>query len=493
MDYGKFSELCEKHEIVPVYKEITADLLTPVLAYTRVREEGHYHFLLESVESIGALARYSFIGKDPYNIIYGYGKEVKLSENGEVKTFPVNIFDYLQEHIKDKTYPVIDDLPAFTGGYVGYIGYENISLVEDVIKFTGEDKMEVPDSIMALYRDLIVFDHYKHKIVIVSNVFVNEHSSVKDAYDSALAGIEKTKNQLLSNTGKIGDFNTEEIKTIPDNEKEEFYSVVEKAKNHIYEGDIFQIVLSKRFSTQYFGDLLNVYRALRMINPSPYMYLLDFEPEISIIGTSPEDLLSVKDDTAAILPIAGTRKRGRTSEEDTLLEKDLLNDPKEIAEHVMLVDLARNDLGRICDFNSIRLAEEMKIHRFSHVMHIVSRVEGKLQKDKDVIDAFKACFPAGTVSGAPKIKAIQLINEFEQLKRNVYAGAIGYIDFRGNMDMCIAIRTLYAKGNRIYWQAGAGIVADSKPEYELREIINKSKVLVNSLQYAGELDESFSN
>ncbi len=259
-----------------------------------------------------------------------------------------------------------------------------------------------------------------------------------------------------------------------DFDAKEFFEQVEAGKKNIVEGDIFQIVISKRFSTNFSGDLLNVYRALRIINPSPYMYLLEFENEFKIIGTSPEDLLKVQNGKAQLLPIAGTRRRGRTAQEDKELEENLMNDPKELAEHTMLVDLGRNDLGRICEYDTVVVTEKMKVQRYSHVMHIVSKVEGKLASDKDSIDALMSCFPAGTVTGAPKIRAIQLIDDYEKKSRNVYAGAVGYFDFSGNLDMCIAIRTLFAKDNTIYWQAGAGIVADSKPELEAKEVKNKS-------------------
>ena len=264
-------------------------------------------------------------------------------------------------------------------------------------------------------------------------------------------------------------------------------------KDNIVEGDVFQIVFSKRFSTEFTGDLLNVYRALRIINPSPYMYFIEYENDLTVIGTSPEDLLKVKNKRATILPIAGTRRRGKNQEEDLRIEKELYADPKEIAEHTMLVDLARNDLGRVCKYGSVEVSDSMTIHRFSHVMHIVSKVEGNLEDDKNCIDALKASFPAGTVSGAPKIRAIQLLNDYENLRRGIYAGAVGYIDFKGNLDMCIAIRTLFAKEKTIYWQAGGGLVADSKPELELKEVTNKSAVLVNALKYAEVIDESLGN
>ncbi|CAG0908411.1 unnamed protein product [Cyprideis torosa] len=271
-----------------------------------------------------------------------------------------------------------------------------------------------------------------------------------------------------------------------------FNSKIEKIKNNIYGGDVFQLVLSERFQSEFEGDLLNLYRALRIINPSPYMYIFEFDKDLSIIGTSPEDLLKVQKRRATILPIAGTRRRGKTEIEDNELEVNLLADEKEIAEHTMLIDLARNDLGRVCKHNSVEVTEMMNVHRFSHVMHIVSRVEGELEDNLNCIDALKASFPAGTVSGAPKIRAIQLINEYEEVGRGPYAGSVGYIDFKGNLDMCIAIRTLFADRKNIYWQAGAGIVADSKAKLELKEIKNKSAVLESALKFAGVIDENFS-
>jgi len=272
-----------------------------------------------------------------------------------------------------------------------------------------------------------------------------------------------------------------------------FYHHVEQAKQNIVDGDIFQIVLSKRFSAGYSGDLLNVYRSLRMINPSPYMYFMEFDSDFTVIGTSPEDLLRVRGRTATILPIAGTRKRGQTAQRDKELELDLRNDPKEIAEHVMLVDLARNDLGRVSKTGTVQVVAEMEVHRYSHVMHLVSRVEGELAENKDCIDALMSAFPAGTLTGAPKIRAMELIEKFEPVRRNVYGGAVGYIDFGGNLDMCIAIRTLFARDGKIFWQAGAGIVADSQPEREFKEINNKAAVLQQALEYAGMINEDFSD
>lgn len=492
MNYNKFCELAENYNVIPVYERITADLLTPVLAYMKIRQSSKSSFLLESVEGIGRLARYSFIGKDPYKIISNKGMNLTVSTEEKNETYEQSIFDYFQELISTYKFARIEELPDFAGGIVGYLGYENVSLIEDVIHFDGKEDFESPDSMFGIYNTIIAFDHFKHQIVLISNVIIDKTIPIETQYKSAKSNIAEVKKILNSPPSGINKFKIE-TESDPENDKNDFETVVEKAKNNIYEGDVFQIVLSKRFNTGYSGDPLNVYRALRMINPSPYMYYMEFPEEKKVIGTSPEDLLKVRNRRAEILPIAGTRKRGKTEEEDKDLEDELLNDPKEIAEHVMLVDLARNDLGRVCKYGSIKLSERMNTSRFSHVMHIVSRVIGELKDEKDCIDALKASFPAGTVTGAPKIRAIQLINSYEKLMRNVYAGAVGYIDFGGNLDMCIAIRTLFSKSNIIYWQAGAGIVADSKPENEFKEIQNKSEVLKTSLKFAEEIDESLTN
>ena len=418
-----------------------------------------------------------------------HGDKLTVIQDGVSSTMTKNIFDYLSEEISKSNDPKIDELPDLTGGIVGYLGYENVALIEDVITFSGENQLNIPDSIFGVYDTLIAFDHYKHQIILIKNVNIDEKTDPDAAYNSAKAELRELKKELNSSIDFELKFSASKNFS-NGSDKEKFYEFVEKCKNNILEGDVFQIVLSKRFSTGFEGDLVNVYRALRIINPSPYMYFMEFNDDLTIIGTSPEDLLKVKNKRATILPIAGTRRRGKDSEEDLEIEKELLADPKEIAEHVMLVDLARNDLGRICKYGSVEVTDSMSIHRFSHVMHIVSRVEGNLDDGKNCIGALKASFPAGTVSGAPKIRAIQLLNGYENLLRGIYAGAVGYIDFKGNLDMCIAIRTLFAKGKNIYWQAGAGIVADSIPALELKEINNKSAALINSLKYAEEIDEN---
>ena len=494
MNLQQFKEYAKEYSLIPVYEVITADLLTPVLAYLKIREKGKQNFLLESVEKSANMARYSFIGQNPIKIFSNKAYSITEQTNGSTDVYDKSIFEYIRAEIKKYRQPKIDGLPDFTGGIVGFLGYENISLIERVIEFDShkqakDEVFDNPDSIFGIYKTILAFDHHKHQIILISNVFVDEQTNLETAFYSAKSELLKLRLDLkrpieyLTDFSALGEINEEF-------NPNEFYKMVEAGKLNIIEGDIFQIVLSKRFSTKYKGDLLNVYRALRIINPSPYMYYLEFENDLTILGTSPEDLLKVKNGKAQVLPIAGTRKRGKTSEDDESLEENLINDPKERAEHTMLVDLGRNDLGRVCKFGSVEVTEHMKVQRYSHVMHIVSKVEGELADDKDSIDALMSCFPAGTVTGAPKIRAIQLIDRYEKKARNIYAGAVGYFDFSGDLDMCITIRTLFAKGDDVYWQAGAGIVADSKPELEAKEIKNKSAAIVNALKYAEVIDEN---
>jgi anthranilate synthase component 1 len=491
MDFNQFKELSKEYNLIPVYEIITADLLTPVLAYLKIREKGKQNFLLESVEGSSSLARYSFIGKNPEKIIRNKHMEITERIDGITNVLYKNLFEYIREELQKYKQPKLEVIPYFTGGIVGYLGYENIALIENVIQFNSES-FNNPDSIFGIYNTILAFDHYKHQIILITNVKVDGGTNLEKAYSSAKSILASLREELKKPVEYNSDFKLSgEIKEYFD--PEGFYLQVEAGKKNIVEGDIFQIVLSQRFSSGFYGDLLNVYRALRIINPSPYMYYQEFENDFTVIGTSPEDLLRVKNGKTQLLPIAGTRRRGKTEKEDILLENDMVNDPKERAEHTMLVDLGRNDLGRVCKYGSVKVSENMKVQRYSHVMHMVSKVEGELADDKDSIDALKSCFPAGTVSGAPKIRAIQLIDEYEKQERNVYAGAVGYFDFSGNLDMCIAIRTLFAKKDIIYWQAGAGIVADSQPVLEAKEIRNKSAVMVNALKYAEVIDENIGN
>lgn len=490
MDYKSFEALAEDFNLIPVFELITADMLTPVIAYLKIREKGKCNFLLESVENAENLSRYSFIGKDPIIVFSNKGKVIKRREGEKNSEKNESIFDFIRREIKTYKQAKLEDLPDFTGGIVGYLGFENISLIETVLK-EYINKTDQPDSIFGLYDTVLAFDHFKHQIILITNVKIKPDADLRREFDKAKRKLSLLKMELQKPFSYSSDFSlTDGLQK--DFNLNEFYNHVKSCKQHITEGDIFQIVISKRFSAKFSGDPINVYRALRIINPSPYMYFLEFEEDFFVIGTSPEDLLKVKNGIAQLLPIAGTRRRGKTSEEDLALEENLINDEKELAEHTMLVDLGRNDLGRVCEYGSVKVTESMKVQRYSHVMHIVSKVEGEISENKDSIDALKSCFPAGTVTGAPKIRAMQLINDYEEDARNVYAGAVGYLDFSGNLDMCIAIRTLFAKGNQIYWQAGAGIVADSKPKLEAKEINNKSAAMEKALIFAEVLDENFS-
>lgn len=491
MNIERFKELAASFNLIPVYEIITADLLTPVLAYAKLRVKGTQSFLLESVQGSLSMARYSFIGINPEKILLNKKTAIKEINNSNLSEYFGNIFEKLKEETDNISQAHLPELPEFTGGLVGFLGYENISLIEPVVKFNYEQKFNY-DSNFGLYKTIIAFDHYKHQIILITNVLVRPQSNLDLIYSEARQNLGKLKSILLNDSFSIDSFKLLNVSEA-DFDTKHFYQLVEKSKQAIRAGEIFQIVLSKRFASEFKGDLINVYRALRIINPSPYMYFLENADGFSILGTSPEDLLRIKNRKATVLPIAGTRRRGKDDAEDIKLEDNLLNDPKELAEHTMLVDLGRNDLGRVCKYGTVKVSEFMKIQKYSHVMHIVSKVEGELKDEIHPIDALKSCFPAGTVSGAPKIRAMQLISDFENEERNIYAGAVGYIDFSGNLDMCIAIRTLFAFDGKIYWQAGAGIVADSVPEKEALEIKNKSAVMLNALKYAEVIDENSGN
>lgn len=489
MEKNTFIELAENYNLIPVYKVIPGDLITPLAAYLKLKKDGETSFLFESVEGIGRISRYSFIGIKPFEQIFNYGSELISDLKGNKVKKNKSIFEYIKERLSSIKYPKIVNLPDFTGGYVGFIGFENISLIEDSIKFINPDELNIPDSIIAGFDTLIVFDHYKHQILLIKNVNSDNSKDYQKLFNTADTELNEIRAKLSN--GKLPSLKFRASEEMNTSISDEYYmNIVEQAKQNIYNGDIFQIVLSNRFETGYEGTPVQVYRALRNINPSPYMYYIETDQNYTIIGSSPEDLVKSIDGTVSILPIAGTRKRGKDEAEDKKFEHDLLNDPKELAEHAMLVDLARNDLGRICENGSIKAVELKTVRKYSHVMHIVSRIEGRLKNESSQVDAFCAAFPAGTVSGAPKIRAIQLINEYEKFQRKIYAGAVGYFGFNGNMDFCIAIRTLFADNKKIYWQAGAGIVSDSIPENELNEIYNKSEALKKSIFFAGEIDES---
>lgn len=486
MKLDEYLKFTESYNYIPIYERIPADLLTPALAFLRLRDKNS--FLLESVESEEKIGRYSFIGINPSEVYYL--KNNRIYKNNEEVREP-NIFKFIKKILNSYRQPNLSELPSFKGGLVGYIGYEAINTIEPCVIFNYE-MPRYPIVYLAKYDDIIAFDHFKRELIIIVNAELKKDTDPLEAYSIALNKIKKIKHTLKSSRLIISEFKSN-YKTQENLSKDDFENLVKLSKKDIAAGEIFQIVLSKKFYKEYSGDLFNVYRALRMINPSPYMFFIETSDGLTTLGASPENLTKALNGKVETMPIAGTRKRGKTSEQDLELERELANDEKERAEHIMLVDLGRNDLGRVCEYGTVKVYEFMKIYKYSHVMHMISRVEGKLQKDKDCVDALMSCFPAGTVTGAPKIRAMQLIAGYEKTHRGIYAGAIGYFDFSGNMDFCIAIRTFIAYDNLLQWQAGAGIVADSFPDLEHKEILNKAAALEQAVNFAEKIYEDFND
>jgi anthranilate synthase component 1 len=482
MNYEEFKKLSRPGLIIPIYRKFNADFITPVMAYLKLREAGKQSFLLESVIKGEQLGRYSFLSQEPYLIQkFQNQKTISISDHKN-KIHQEDFFSLLQHRLKDYELAQIENLPRFTCGAVGYIGYEMINLIEK-LPASKEDVIGSADALLGYYNQLIAFDHLKNEIILIANVFVDEDSDDYHLFQEAQNRLDHLQDKLNKPFNQSLKFNADWSTEKVNFHKEDFLKAVEKAKEYIFAGDIFQTVISQRFSITYNGDPFQVYRALRNINPSPYMFYLDFL-DYQVIGSSPEPLIRAEDNELEIIPIAGTRQRGRDKTEDEALARELLNDPKELAEHVMLVDLARNDIGRISRHGSVKVTDFKTIQKYSHVMHIISRVHGKLHAGLTVVDAFKAAFPAGTVSGAPKIRAMEIINELEPEKRGIYSGAIGYFNYGGNMDLCIAIRTIVASKGHMYYQAGAGIVADSIPENEYRETLNKCQALRRAIEQA---------
>ncbi|MBI9020436.1 MAG: anthranilate synthase component I [Verrucomicrobia bacterium] len=486
-----FLEKAKQGNLIPVFKEILADQETPVSAYERVRqflrEKDHasHTWMLESVEGGEHIGRYSFIGGNPRAILRANGTSTIITEGD--RTSEVNNADPLGV-LKDymsRYRPVRDPaLPRFTGGAVGFMGYDMISVFEPRVPVITEDAIGNPDMVLMVTNAIIIFDRVKHSMKVVANAYIAGDANT--AYDDALAEIDELCEALRQPVNRVlidAHQDVEPIEPESNTTPDEFRAMVEKAQEYIRAGDIIQTVLSQRFEIENRADSLDVYRALRAINPSPYMFLLDLG-ESALVGASPEIHVRCEDRRVEVRPIAGTRPRGKTEAEDLAFEKDLLADPKEIAEHVMLVDLGRNDVGRVCEYNSVVVPEQMIIERYSHVMHIVSDVEGTLAPEHDIYDLMRATFPAGTVSGAPKIRAMEIIAELEKSKRGPYAGAVGYFSFDGNLDSCITIRTVVLDKDKAYVQAGAGIVADSVPEMEYQETRNKARGMMKALALA---------
>jgi anthranilate synthase component 1 len=448
-----------------------------------VAEGAKCSFLLESVEGGENVARYTFAGANPTEVFRARGRACTLETGGKEVHFDEDPIEQLRR-LTARYHPVrVPGLPPLTGGAIGFCAYDMVRLVEN-IPSTGRDDLGLDDCVMMFYLGLIAFDHVRHRVWIIRNVFTDEPGSLRSKYDAAVAEIRRTRQTLegplpkQGATRKSGPLRVESNMT-----RARFTGSVRKAKNYIRAGDAFQVVVSQRFSAKTNAEPFEIYRALRVINPSPYLYFLKID-DVSVAGSSPEMLVKVQGRDAFYKPLAGTRPRGRDEKEDAELEANLLADPKERAEHVMLVDLGRNDLGRVCEYGSVKVDRLMFVERFSHVMHIVSSLRGRLREGVDCFDALMACFPAGTLSGAPKVRAMQIIDELEPTRRGIYAGAILYLDFSGNLDSCIGLRTLVAKNGRAYVQAGAGIVADSVPDTEYQESINKARAVIKALEIA---------
>ena len=467
-DWENFQRLAEDNEIIPVYTEISGDTDTPVSLYKKVCSDSRYSFLLESAERPGSIGRYSFIGLNPRSIFKSKGQNVELIEGSKIKRLKGNPLYIMKKYLKKYKSTGQEDLPRFVSGAVGYFSYDIIRYFEN-IPDNNKDDLNVPETYFIFVDTVLAIDHFQHTIKVIANVMTKDRN-LKESYNEAISRIKQTIQKIkrrfeiidfIETSRQPGKHELESNVT-----KSEFEETIKRAKDYIYAGDIFQVVLSQRFKAEVRSDPFNIYRALRRINPSPYMFYFDYDG-LRIIGSSPEVLIKAEDGIAETRPLAGTIRRGETIEEDQKLERKLLRDAKERAEHIMLVDLARNDLGRMCTYGSIRIPEKLKIDRFSHVMHIVSHVSGKIRNDMDQIEILKAAFPAGTVSGAPKIRAMEIIDELETTRRGIYAGAVGYFDLFGNLDFCITLRTIIQSGGFAYAQAGAGVVYDSVPENEL--------------------------
>jgi anthranilate synthase component I len=485
-DKEQFLRQAEGGALVPVFREFYADLETPVSAYLKISARFPTdHFLLESVEGGEKWARYSFIGFDPHLQFRADAKGISVRKGGETRTVPVagDPLRALEGILKEIRYRPSARLPRLSGGAVGYIGYDYVRFLE---KVGGERPLtDAPDAMFLFPSRLLIFDNVRHTILIVAHASSHGGEDPGDAYTRALGAIEEVRSLLRAplDGSEVPKGDGGEVELAFEMPREAFLDAVRNAKEHIRNGDIIQAVLSNRATVRTRRTPSEVYRVLRALNPSPYMYLLRMG-DLSIVGSSPEILVRLEGDEIQLRPIAGTRPRGSDPVEDRRLEAELLSDPKEIAEHVMLVDLGRNDVGRVAAWGSVKADELMGIERYSHVMHIVSNVVGKLRPGLNAFDVLRAAFPAGTVSGAPKVRAMQIISELEPFRRGIYAGAVGYFDLQGSMDFCIAIRTIVMSGGEAMIQAGAGIVADSDPAREWDEILNKAKILFRAVGVA---------
>jgi len=491
-DFEEFKALADKGNTIPVCRQLLADALTPVMAYQRISRPAGFapashSFLLESVVGGERIARYSFTGADPDLTVTAAGDELTIRRRGQARPEVVNTHDPLAELGKLMSgyrHVHLPGLPRFTGGIVGYAGYDLIRYYEDLGPGPADDR-RLPDLSFGLYRTMVIFDHVSKTVKVVANAHVTGDPG--QAYADATDAIERTIARLREGKGQsVGEIHLEQLPKKPYESnftRGAYMKVVEACKEYIRAGDIFQVVPSQRLSLSTGASPFDIYRALRVVNPSPFMFMLS-GPEVTLIGSSPEILCRVEDGLITNRPLAGTRPRGQTPDQDQALEAELLADEKERAEHIMLVDLGRNDVGRVAEPSSIELSDVMTVERYSHVMHIVSNVTGRLAAGMTALDALRVTLPVGTVSGAPKIRAMEIIDEFEPTRRGPYAGAVGYVDFSGNMDTCIALRTMVLCGGKVYIQAGGGIVADSVPENEYQETLNKARALIRAVEVA---------
>jgi anthranilate synthase component I len=485
-DYKEFSRLAHRATLIPVVKPVMADLLTPVSAFLAIAAGEPEAFLFESVERGERIGRYTFLGAKPYMRVRARGRNIEVRRGRQVERCQGSVLEVLKELLRQHQLTTDDRLPPFTAGAVGYFAYDSVRQLENIGEHAKDDRA-LPDCVLMFFDRLLAFDHLRHQIQIIATADVSRESPRK-AYDRAVADIAALEKKLAAGlrpglwreTAIPG---RGKLKIQPRTTRGRFLQSVERAKEYIRAGDIFQAVLSQRLDFTPGVAPFDIYRALRTVNPSPYMYFLRMG-DVHVLGSSPEMLVRVTGRKLEYRPIAGTHPRGRDEAEDSQFEKEMLADEKERAEHVMLVDLGRNDLGRVSEYGSVKVRDLMFVERYSHVMHIVSALEGKLRPDLDALDAFAACFPAGTLTGAPKVRAMQIIEELEPVRRGVYGGSVLYADFAGNLDSCIAIRTLLMKGKKAYLQAGAGIVADSDARREFEECMNKARAVLRAVEVA---------
>ncbi|MDO8136472.1 MAG: anthranilate synthase component I [Candidatus Brocadiales bacterium] len=483
--YEEFKGLVNKGNLVPLYRQLLADTLTPVSALQKLSQAGHA-FLLESAAGGEKMARYSFLGVEPFMEVKCMGHQMEITRGAQKERFKTeDPLDVLEREVKRFSPVAVHGLPRFSGGAVGYFGYDTVRYVE-TLPTQALDDLGLPDLFFMFFDSLVIFDHLNKTIKVVSSAWLDGQDTAT-AYKKATQRIDALIDRLRTPVLTLSDDITPEGKVekgfSSNFDKERFLRAVERCKEYIKAGDVLQVVLSQRLGLNTKASPLDIYRALRVINPSPYMFYLEMG-DVKLIGSSPEVMVKVEANKVTVRPIAGTRRRGSSEEEDRQLERDLLSDPKERAEHIMLVDLGRNDVGRVAEYGSVSIEDKMIIEKYSHVMHITSSVTGRLRGDKNAFDTLKACLPAGTLSGAPKIRAMEIIEELEPTRRGPYGGAVGYIDFSGSMDTCITIRTIILKDGQAYIQAGAGIVADSVPEKEYEETLNKAKGLLKAIEAA---------